>query len=91
MGVCGLRRVGGREDVEILYSLEPAAWGQGLATEAGRAVLGFAFGELRLARVLGGFDAPNTASSQVLARLGMKPEADVAGEGGVIYWGLSCA
>jgi len=39
VGVCGLRNVPGTDRVEILYSLDRTQWGQGLATEAGRAVL----------------------------------------------------
>ncbi|MEW6272624.1 MAG: GNAT family N-acetyltransferase [Thermodesulfobacteriota bacterium] len=72
-GVCGLRRVPGTADLEVLYSIEPALWGRGLATEAARAVVAWTFERLDLPRVLGGVDAPNAASRRVLEKLGMTP------------------
>lgn len=71
IGFCGLRLAEGSSAVEILFSLEPERWGQGLATEAGRAVLGFAFADLGLERVEGRADRPNAASIAALKRLGM--------------------
>lgn len=73
-GFCGLRPVPGTDHVEVLYSLDPALWGRGLATEAARAVLAYGFGlggARRLPRILGGADAANAASWRVLERLGM--------------------
>ena len=72
IGVCGLRNVPGTELVEILYSLDRAQWGQGLATEAARAVLDWGFDVLGLERIHGGFDEPNLGSRRVLERLGMR-------------------
>jgi len=69
VGLVGLVRIAGDEP-ELLHSLEPEAWGRGLATEADRALLDHAFDALRLPRVLAGADAPNAASLRVLARLG---------------------
>jgi RimJ/RimL family protein N-acetyltransferase len=57
-------------------------WGQGYASEAARAVLGLAFGELGLPCVFGGCHPENTASRRVLERLGMSfqgSQADFAG------------
>lgn len=73
-GVCGLRAYDSA-DVELLYSIDPARWGRGLATEAARAVLLFAFTRLGLARVLGGVDEPNVASRRVLEKVGMTDTA----------------
>jgi len=72
-GMCGLRPVEDTGEVEILYSVEPALWGTGLATEAASAVLAHAFDVLGLERVLGGIDEPNVASGRVLEKLGMRP------------------
>jgi len=55
IGVAGLRGHGA--DVEIVYSLQPDRWGRGLAAEAGRAVLEYAFEVLRLRRVTAEIDA----------------------------------
>jgi ribosomal-protein-alanine N-acetyltransferase len=71
IGFCGLRRFGDPPEVEVLYGLAPEYWGQGLATEAARAVLAFGFEQAGLRRVLAGADAPNIASFGVMQRLGM--------------------
>jgi RimJ/RimL family protein N-acetyltransferase len=60
---------------EIGFTLAPAHQGQGYATEAVRALLGYAFSTLRLHRVIGNCDARNLASARVLERAGMRPEA----------------
>jgi RimJ/RimL family protein N-acetyltransferase len=60
---------------EIGYILHPEAQGEGLATEAARAIVDLAFRELGAHRVFGQIDARNTASARVLERLGMRREA----------------
>ncbi|QXJ20009.1 GNAT family N-acetyltransferase [Actinomadura graeca] len=77
VGVAGLRRHDGpvhsAVDVEILYSLEPDRWGQGLAVEASRAVLGYAFEVVGLHRITAEIDTGNTTSAAVAEQLGMRP------------------
>jgi ribosomal-protein-alanine N-acetyltransferase len=73
IGYCGLLHLGVTGRVELLYALLPGWWGRGLATEAARACLRFAFEELGLERVVAGADPPNTASLRVLEKLGMRP------------------
>lgn len=70
VGTAGLRPL---EDLglEIFYSLAPASWGRGYATEAARAVLEHALGPLGLPEVLAEVDEGNTASIAVIERLGM--------------------
>ncbi len=51
-----------------------AAWGQGYATEAARAVLQWAFDTLDLNRVQAETDTRNTASARVLEKLGFVRE-----------------
>jgi len=72
VGTAGLRPL---EDIglEIFYSLAPASWGRGYATEASRAVLAHALGPLGLPEVLAEVDEGNTASIAVIERLGMTP------------------
>ena len=69
-GAAGLRPL---DDLglEIFYSLAPAFWGKGYATEAARAVVEHALGPLGLPEVLAEVDAGNTASVAVVERLGM--------------------
>jgi [ribosomal protein S5]-alanine N-acetyltransferase len=59
---------------EIAFSLAKSHWRQGLATEAARAVLRFAFRELGLNRVEALCMPENEASMGVIEKLGMKCE-----------------
>jgi RimJ/RimL family protein N-acetyltransferase len=70
VGTAGLRPL---EDLglEIFYSLVPASWDRGFATEAAGAVLEHALGPLGLPEVLAEVDEGNTASIAVIERLGM--------------------
>jgi RimJ/RimL family protein N-acetyltransferase len=56
------------------YCLDDAAWGHGYATEAGRALLQWAFDTLDLNRVQAETDTRNTASARVLEKLGFVRE-----------------
>ncbi|MFZ2964219.1 MAG: GNAT family N-acetyltransferase [Rhodoglobus sp.] len=60
---------------EIGWALTRAHQGQGFATEAARAVLGLAFGELGMHRVYAELDPRNDASIALCLRLGMRHEA----------------
>ena len=70
----GLRSVE-HETVEVGYIFAPAYGGQGYATEAVRALLDLAFGELGARRVVARVDERNTASRRLLERLGARLEA----------------
>jgi ribosomal-protein-alanine N-acetyltransferase len=58
--------------VEIGWRLAAAQWGQGYATEAGRAVLVHAWEGVGLDEVVSFTTAGNTRSRAVMARLGMR-------------------
>ena len=73
IGVCGLTPFEHGDGVELLYSLAPAHWAQGLATEAATAVLAHAFDTLTLPEVLATTDDANTPSLRLLTRLGATP------------------
>ncbi|WP_245304137.1 GNAT family N-acetyltransferase [Hoeflea olei] len=60
---------------EIGFTFHPGFGGQGYATEAARAVLGFGFGPCGLHRIFGRCDARNAASWRLMERLGMRREA----------------
>src|SRR5260370_23952720 len=72
---------------EIGYTFAPAYQHSGLASEAARAVIDFAFGPLALSRVIATTDCRNAPSVALMERLGMKREghfihnAWVKGEG----------
>ncbi|MEO3977368.1 GNAT family N-acetyltransferase [Streptomyces sp. CAU 1734] len=57
--------------VEAGWRLARAAWGRGIATEAGRAVLAFGFESLALPEILAVAAEGNVRSRAVMSRLGM--------------------
>ena len=68
----------GHRRAEIGFLLSRAHWGRGLAAEALRAALAFAFGPMNLHRVEADVDPENAASLALLARLGFREEGRLA-------------
>jgi RimJ/RimL family protein N-acetyltransferase len=56
----------------LFFALSTAYRGQGLATEAARAMVDYAFRELKLKRVVATTSYENNASAAVMRRLGMR-------------------
>jgi ribosomal-protein-alanine N-acetyltransferase len=77
LGQCGLNTIDELGEVEVLYALERAAWGRGLATEAARAALAYGFGEAGLHRIVAVTRPEHARSRHVLEKLGMRYERDV--------------
>jgi RimJ/RimL family protein N-acetyltransferase/ligand-binding SRPBCC domain-containing protein len=71
VGLSGMQRLGTTGEVEIGWWLAPERWRQGLATEAGAAVMRYAFDTLGFRRVTAIADPDNEASLRVMQRLGM--------------------
>lgn len=63
----------GEAVAELGYWIARDAWGQGYATEAGRAVIALADQSLRLPRLVASHALDNPASGRVLAKLGFVP------------------
>ena len=74
LGTVSLRRYARDRRAELGYWLAVPAWGQGIATEAVRALVDFGFRELVLARIYAQVIAGNQASMRVLEKLGMVHE-----------------
>jgi RimJ/RimL family protein N-acetyltransferase len=72
-------------DPELGWALDPAWWGRGIATEAGAACLDWAFGPLDFARVVSITTEPNTASRNVMAKLGFRIQEHVESEWGTLW------
>ena len=71
IGWCGLTRWNPvYRSASMGYCLAETAWGHGFATEAGHAVLQWAFDSLDLNRVQAEVDTRNASSARVLERLG---------------------
>ncbi len=64
---------------EIGWAVAEAARGKGYATEIGTALLGAAFGQLRLHRVFAMCSTDNTASRRVMEKLGLREEGTLLG------------
>jgi RimJ/RimL family protein N-acetyltransferase len=60
---------------EIGWTMHPDFMGHGYASEAARTMLGIAFEQLGLHRVIANLDPRNEASSALCLRLGMRKEA----------------
>lgn len=84
IGRCGLLpwEIEGRHEVEVAYLLDKRYWGQGLATEAARAIVRNGFERLNLERLIALIDPENLASRRVAERIGMSLEKEVEGIGG---------
>jgi [ribosomal protein S5]-alanine N-acetyltransferase len=70
-----------RVEVELSYALGRPYWGNGYATEAGRALVAYAFETLGLARIAYGVDGANTRSVGVMRRLGFRLERNLHPDG----------
>ena len=75
IGTCGFTRIDGENSIaEIGYVLNPTYWGYGLATEAAKKIVDFAFNVLGVNRVEARFLFGNEASLNVMRKIGMKFE-----------------
>lgn len=66
-------------ELEIGYAFRPEFWGQGLATEAARAIAAWTFANTDAAYVIAFTDPENYGSQRVLERIGMTrlPDRDM--------------
>jgi RimJ/RimL family protein N-acetyltransferase len=89
LGVCWLgplnakwcEALGIGPEIELGYRYARKYWGQGYATEAGRAMLARGFEELGLSHVVAIVDARNGASERVMQKLGMRHFGDTERDG----------
>jgi RimJ/RimL family protein N-acetyltransferase len=84
IGRCGLLpwEIDDKLEVEIAYLLDKSFWHQGLATEAAKGIMEYAFEKLNLSRLICLMDPDNIASQRVAQRIGMKLERNVDGIAG---------
>ncbi len=66
-----------RVEVELAFAFGQRFWGQGYAFEACTALIHYAFSDLRLQRLVGGFFGPNTRSRNLHQRLGYHIEPNL--------------
>ncbi len=74
IGMCGLIKRDGLEDVDIGYALLPKFWSKGYAVEAARAVKEYAKDVIGLKRLVAIVDPANEGSVRVLEKIGLRYE-----------------
>ncbi len=74
IGMCGLIKRDGLEDVDIGYAFLPKFWSKGYALEAALAVKDYAWDVIRLKRLVAITDPANQGSIRVLEKIGLKYE-----------------
>lgn len=78
IGTFAFTGVSDRDQVaELGYAIGKNWWNQGYTTEAGRAILSFAFDQVRLNRIQAVHDVRNPASGRVMEKLGMTHEGTI--------------
>lgn len=84
IGRCGLLpwTIDERNEVEVAFALSKDYWGRGLATEAARGIVQYAFGTLKLSRLICLIDEANHASIKVATKIGMTLEKEGKDEKG---------
>ena len=82
VGLAGLVRRDGLDDVDIGYAFLPAYWGRGYAIEAARGVLAHARDVVGLGRLVAIVSPGNEPSIRVLEKLGMASERTLRLPGG---------
>ena len=65
-----------REEIEVAYLIAKNLRGQGLGTEAAKAILRYSFDQLQLSRLICLIDHENQASIRVAENLGMAFEKE---------------
>ena len=74
IGMCGLIKRDGLEDVDIGYALLPTFWSKGYAVEAARATLAYGKDVIGLKRLVAIVDPANEGSIRVLEKIGLRYE-----------------
>lgn len=74
IGMCGLIKRDGLEDVDIGYAFLPRYWSKGYAMEAARAVKDYARDVIGLKRLVAITDPENEDSIRILEKIGLKYE-----------------
>jgi len=91
VGWAGLKlmkeEINGHSDFyDLGYRLIPRYWGKGYATEAGKALVKYAFETLKVKNVFAIVDAENAASIKVLQKAGLHSESEFEYQGQKHLW-----
>ncbi|MBS1509747.1 MAG: GNAT family N-acetyltransferase [Bacteroidetes bacterium] len=72
IGWCGLKYRPELDEIDLGYRLKPSAWGNGYAFEAAQHTIQYGLKELQLTCITGRAHVENTASLNILEKLGMQ-------------------
>lgn len=72
MGMCGLIKRDGLDDVDIGFAFLPAYWGRGYAFEAAAAVMEYGRNVIGLTRIVAITAPDNESSARLLEKLGLR-------------------
>lgn len=87
-GVCGFCE-SPLEKCDLMFSIAPLYWGQGLATESAQYVMQYAFETLKFPQINSTVDQPNKASIRVLEKLGMSLVKEELNNNSILYYALT--
>ena len=76
----------GPDKIEVGWELHPSVWGQGLATEGGRAALRHGFEVVGLDRIISTARADNAASRRVMEKCALVFQEEFAYKGALAVW-----
>jgi len=77
VGYCGLRYLDEMNEVEVLYGLAKAYWGQGIATQAAQATVAYGFNVANLDKLIAMALPDNLASRRVIEKAGLQYEKQI--------------
>jgi [ribosomal protein S5]-alanine N-acetyltransferase len=77
VGYCGLRYLESLNEVEVLYGLNRAYWGRGIATQAAKAAVLYGFNVANLDRIIAMALPDNFASRRVMKKAGLQDEKQI--------------
>ncbi|NYB75233.1 GNAT family N-acetyltransferase [Sedimentibacter hydroxybenzoicus DSM 7310] len=75
IGDIGIHFIDDKYQIEIGYTLSPEYQGMGFAAEAVKAIIDYAFNELKKYRIIASVDPDNLSSVKLLERIGFRKEA----------------
>ena len=88
-GLVGFRHFLDPPQLQLVVALHPSCWGRGLATEAARSIIRYAFDHLGFEGIESAADVPNTRSVRLMERLGMVFDRRTDdGEVGMVFYVL---
>ena len=92
LGQCGLRYLDDFQGVEVLWTIDPARWNRGYASEAAAEALRFGFEAAGLAEIFAITLPTNLSSRKVMEKIGMRYRKETSWKGfDIVYYDIDRA